>query len=175
MRSTWEGNYQLYVDNFRSTSPHSGNTTIYGICVREIINFILIFSGQLALLQILQLYAEHVRGKLSTLCWYFPASLPSFRYYNCMRNTWEGNYQLYVDIFRPTCPPSDTTTVCGTREREIINFMLIFSGQLALLQIPQVCMEYVRGKLSTLYWHFLANLSIFSILKVLQKQILLSY
>ena len=157
----WEGNYQLYLDIFWPTCPYSGNTTVYRTREREIINFVLIFSGQLVHIQTIQLYTEHVRGKLSILYWYFPANLSVFSQYNCVPNTWEGNYQLYVDIFWPTCPYSGNTTVYRTREREIINFMLIFSGQVAHIQVMQLCTEHVRGKFSILYWYFLAKLPIF--------------
>jgi hypothetical protein len=94
------GNYQLYVDNFRPTCSYSGSTTMYGICgmkiifffnfrptfpysgninvygtrESEIINFILLTSGQLVYNQVIQLYVKHVEGKLSTLYCSLPAN-----------------------------------------------------------------------------------------------------
>jgi hypothetical protein len=63
---------------------------------------------------------------------------------------WEGNYQLYVNTLRPTCPYAGNKIVCGICGREIINFMLIRSGHLVHMQVIKMCAEYVGGELSTL-------------------------
>ena len=47
-------------------------------------------------------------------------------------------------MFRPTSPYLGNTTVYGTREKKIINFMLITSGQLVHIQEIQLYTEHVR-------------------------------
>ena len=101
-------------------------------------------------------------GKLSTLCLYFPTSLSIFKQYSYIRNTWEGNYQLYVYIFPVNLSVfRQYNCIRNTWEGNYQLYIYIFPTNLSIFKQYNYIRNTWEGNYQLYVYIFPVNLSIF--------------